>query len=184
MILTTTIQPDLDDTGVNQTSGDVRVDTRESGHFLKEKEEERGEIEFRQVNHDPYNLSYACLLIPRFSNHMLVGDIFSYLQIWMQQICISYDWQLDYIDVQPEYLQWVMSVPMTCSPARFIRIIKQFTSEQIFVEFPRFNRENISKEFWANGNLILVGKRPHPEPMIKEFIHITRRQQGISLWDQ
>jgi REP element-mobilizing transposase RayT len=144
---------------------------------------ERGsDVEFNEVTQDPYHLSYACLMLPRFSNHLLVGDIFSYLQVWMQQICISFNWRLDFLDVQPRYLQWVLTVPMTYPPARFVRLIRDFTSSQIFSEFPRFHKENISNDFWAAGELILVGSRPHPEPMIEEFINMTRRRQGLNFW--
>lgn len=134
---------------------------------------------FEPVSDHPYHLSYACLLIPRFISHNLVGDVVEYLYEWMQQICISYDWQLEYVDVQPEHMQWIINVPAAISPAHFIRVTREHTSNKIFEEFPRFKKQNLGKDFWAPGYLVIVGKQPHAPEMIKEFIRLTRQQQGF-----
>lgn len=138
------------------------------------------DFEFDQIINDPYWISYACLLIPRFSNHALSGDITTYLYQWMQRVCVSYDWKLDFIEVQPNYLHWVMDVKISESPAHFIRIIRKYTSSRIIEEFPRFKEDNLSNDFWASSNLILAGRTPHPKPLIDEFIRITRMRQGFT----
>lgn len=127
----------------------------------------------------PYDLSYACLLIPRFSSHYLIGDIAESLRGWMQQICISFAWRLEDISVRPEYMQWVLYVPAATPPSRCIRTIRDQTTRQIFEDFPHIRRENLSKDFWAPGYLVLVGPTPHPPEMINEYIRLTRQQQGI-----
>jgi REP element-mobilizing transposase RayT len=127
----------------------------------------------------PYDLSYACLLIPRFNTHSLVGDIADNLYRWLGQVCLSFAWKLEYTTVRPEYLQWIMSVPATTPPSSFMHTIRQHTSRQIFEDFPRLKRENLSKDFWAPGYLVLVGTLPHSPDMIREFIRLTRQQQGI-----
>ena len=40
----------------------------------------------------PSDLTYSCLLIPRFSDHYLTGDVTHDLVKWMKDICISYGW--------------------------------------------------------------------------------------------
>lgn len=126
-----------------------------------------------------YDLAYACLVIPRFASHILVGDLSIRLYDWLQQICLSYGWRLEYQNVQPDYLQWVFYIPPATPPAHFMRIVRKHTSSQIFEEFPRFQRENLSTDFWAPGYLAMLGNRPHPPEMIKGFIIMTRRQQGL-----
>jgi putative transposase len=136
-------------------------------------------VVWEQVSRQPYDLSYACLLIPRFNAHYLIGDIAESLREWMQQICLSYSWRLDNIFIRPEYMQWVLYVPAATSPSRCIRTIREHTSTKIFEDFPHIRRENLSKDFWAPGYLVLVGPTPHPREMINEFIRLTRQQQGI-----
>ena len=127
-----------------------------------------------------YNLDYACLLVPRFPHHHMTGDLLDRLGEWLGEICTAYGWRLEYIAVRPEYLQWIVNVPPASSPAHVMRIFRQLTSEKIFAEFPRFNRENPSGEFWAPGDLIMGGSQPPPAQLIKDFITQTRQRQGFT----
>jgi REP element-mobilizing transposase RayT len=124
-------------------------------------------------------LSFSCVLIPRFSDHYLVGDVVDWLAKWMKQVCISYGWRLDALAIRPGYMQWVMYVPMNSNPAQFMRIIRRYTSEQIFEDFPRFKQKNISEEFWAPGNIVLPGNQFQTLEQVNEFILQIRRHQGM-----
>ena len=136
-------------------------------------------VVLERVSRKPYDLSYSSLLIPRFSAHYLIGDIAESLRDWMHQICVSYAWRLEDIAIRPEYMQWVLYVPAATPPSRCIRTVREHTSRLIFEDFPHIRRENMSKDFWAPGYLVLVGPTPHPPEMIEEFIRLTRQQQGI-----
>ena len=124
-------------------------------------------------------LSYVCLLIPRFSDHYLIGDLTEDLVEWMKQVCISYGWRLDAISARPGYLQWVMIVPLNANPAQFIRVIRQQTSQKIFDDYPRFKKQNMSGQFWAPGNFVVAGTQLQTPETINSFILQTRRHQGI-----
>jgi REP element-mobilizing transposase RayT/CheY-like chemotaxis protein len=127
-----------------------------------------------------YNLTYACLLVPRFSSHYLTGDISDRLSEWLPQICIAFGWRLEYLAVRPEYMQWVTNVPPSTSPGYLMRIVRQQLSEKVFVEFPRLKKENPSGDFWAPGYLIMGGTQPHPPQLVKDYIKQTRTRQGYS----
>ncbi len=124
-------------------------------------------------------LAFSCVLIPRFSDHFLVGDIVDWLTKWMKQVCISYGWRLEALSIRPGYMQWVMHVPMNSNPAQFMRQIRRYTSEQIFEDFPRFKQMNVSGDFWAPGNFVLPGNQLQTPEQVNEFILQTRRHQGI-----
>jgi len=126
-----------------------------------------------------YNLTYACLLVPRFTSHYLTGDISDRLSEWLPQICVAFGWRLEYLAVRPEYVQWVVNVPPAASPGYLMRIMRQQTSEKIFVEFPRLKKENPSGDFWAPGYLIMGGTQPHPPQLVKDYIKQTRVRQGL-----
>ena len=127
-----------------------------------------------------YNLDYACLLVPRFPHHHLIGDMSDHLPDWMREICIAFGWRLEYLAVRPEYLLWNVNVPPVTSPAYLMRIMRQHISMKIFEEFTTFKKENPSGDFWAPGYLIMGGSHPPPVQIIKEFIAQTRQRQGIS----
>lgn len=128
-----------------------------------------------------YDLSYACLMIPRFSSHYMIGDIAEDLRVWIHQICVSFTWRLDYLTVHPDYIQWIVNVPPATPPSVCIRTIREHTSTKIFDDFPQFKQENFSRDFWAPGYFVLGGNRPHPREMINDYIRLTRQQQGIQL---
>ncbi|HEX2993797.1 MAG TPA: transposase [Anaerolineales bacterium] len=127
----------------------------------------------------PSELTFSCLLLPRFHDHYLTGDITDYLVEWMRQVCISYGWRLNAIAVRPGYLHWVMTVPLNANPAQFMRIIRRQTSEKIFEDFPRYKQKNVSGEFWAPGNFVVPGDQLQSPESINSFILQTRRHQGI-----
>ncbi|MDX1378337.1 MAG: IS200/IS605 family transposase, partial [Anaerolineales bacterium] len=139
-----------------------------------------GRVMLEPITAGLYNLTYACLLIPRFTSHYLTGDISDRLSEWLPDICIAFGWRLEYLAVRPEYVQWVLNVPPATSPGYLMRIMRQQTSEKIFNEFPRLTRENPSGDFWAPGYLIMGGTQPHPPALVKNYIKETRTRQGIT----
>lgn len=126
-----------------------------------------------------YHLTYACLLVPRFSSHYLTGDLSDHLSEWLPNICIAFGWRLEYLAVRPEYLQWVVNVQPNTSPGHLMRIMRQQTSDKIFGNFPRLKKENPSGDFWAPGYLIMGGSQPHPPQLVRDYIRQTRQRQGL-----
>ena len=139
-----------------------------------------GRVMLEPISPGLYNLTYACLLVPRFSSHYLTGDMSDRISEWLPQICIAFGWRLEYLAVRPEYVQWVLNVPPATSPGYLMRIMRQQTSEKIFIEFPRMKKENPSGDFWAPGYLIMGGTQPHPPQLVKDYIKQTRTRQGYS----
>jgi len=125
-----------------------------------------------------YHLTYACLLVPRFSAHYITGDLADQISEWLPNICIAFGWRLEYLSVRPEYLQWVANVQPHTSPGYLMRIMRQQTSEKIFSDFPRMKKENPSGDFWAPGYLIMGGTQPHPQQLVRDYIRQTRQRQG------
>ena len=138
-----------------------------------------GRISLEPVSAGLYNLSYACLLVPRFTSHYLTGDIADRLSEWLPNICVSFGWRLEYQAVRPEYLQWIVNVPPAASPGYLMRVMRQQTSDKVFTEFPHLRKENPSGDFWAPGYLIMGGTKPHPSQLVKDYIKQIRQRQGI-----
>lgn len=128
-----------------------------------------------------YALSYTFVVIPRFRTHHLIGDLARSLEPWVQDICISHAWRLEILTIRPEYMQLSVSVLPTTTPGAFINQICRHTSKQIFEDFPRFQRENVSREFWAPSFFFMQGIHPAIDAsMVEEFIVSTREKQGFS----
>lgn len=137
------------------------------------------DVIFETVQSDSYTLSYTCLLIPRFPGHQLKGDLADMLPDWLRTICVSFGWKMEFVTVEHDYLQWGMFVNASTSPALFMRVIRQELSREIMSNFGRISRENLSGDFWADGHLVVLGIRPHPQQMIHQYIRMIRKQQGF-----
>jgi REP element-mobilizing transposase RayT/DNA-binding response OmpR family regulator len=157
---------------------DPALETTQETHPQTTSESVR-KIVLEPVSAAVYNLDYACMLVPRFPQHHMTGDLLDQLGEWVPQICIAFAWRLEYISVRPDYLLWIVDVPPATSPSYLMRIFRQQTSGRIFNEFPRFKKENPSGDFWAPGYLIIGGSQPPPAQLIKDFIAQTRQRQGI-----
>ena len=138
-----------------------------------------GEVKVEPVSPSMYNLTYACVLIPRFPYHHLTGDVAKRLADWITHLCVAFGWRLEHLSVRPEYVQWLVNVPPNTSPGYLMRTIRQHTSRRMFIDFPPTEEDNPSGDFWAPGYLILGNPQPPPPALVQEFITNTRNRQGL-----
>jgi len=130
------------------------------------------------ISPNSYMISYAGVLVPRFKDHLLIGDLSHMVDGGMRNACISYGWVLRFIQVDPQYLHWVMSVSISDYPAKFMKLLRRYTSDKIMEDFPRIRSKNPSGDFWAPGYFVGPGEYPFPQHVIDVFITQVRRQQG------
>ena len=125
-----------------------------------------------------HNLAYTCVLVPRLPQHHLVGDLAIQLNQWINQASLIFGWRLEHLSIRPNYLNWVLAISPATSPGDMVGSLRQYTSQQLFAEFSRLERENPSGDFWAPGYLIINGKDSLPRQIVQEFIRQTRASQG------
>lgn len=168
---------------MDDSSNPVEVKTAQTFSLLQTGENQettpKEGVLLELIHPESYDLSYTCLLIPRFPAHQLKGDLANYLPQWLQQVCISFGWRLEFVTVDPNFLQWSISVLPATPPGRFMQQIRYDTSALILSNFGRIKQENLSNDFWAPGYLVVLGTRPHPKEMVEQYIRLTRRQQGL-----
>jgi DNA-binding NarL/FixJ family response regulator/REP element-mobilizing transposase RayT len=124
-------------------------------------------------------LNYTCVLLPRFPQHYLTGELADKLAQWVQQLSLAFGWRLEGISLRPEYLQWTVQVAPSVSPGNLVRIIRQRTSLHIFNVFEHYKQQNPSGDFWATGYLIVSGPQPPSAQLLRDYISQTRKRQGI-----
>lgn len=131
------------------------------------------------VVQNPYAMSYTCLLLSRFDSYSLTGDVAIRLQTCLQEICTSFGWNLEILNIEPAYLHWTIRVPPATSTAQIMKVVREQTSIKLFGDFPGLKHENQLDDLWAPGYLIFWGSQPHPIEIIQRFIRQTRQQQGL-----
>ena len=186
----TQVEETLPETRVEETLPETQVEELLTAHFaetrptpvrehdLDAQTAKLSEIELEPETPALHNLTYACVLIPRLPQHHLVGDLAIQLNQWVNQASLICGWRLGHLSIRPNYLHWVAVIPPATSPGYIVHNLRQFTSQQIFAEFSRLERENPSGDFWAPGYLIINGKDTLPQQLVHEFIGQTRASQG------
>lgn len=141
----------------------------------------RNSVLLEPVYPESYDLSYTCLLIPRQPAQELKGDLADFLPKHLQEICASYNWRIEFINVKPDYFQWGLRVIPSTQTGQFMQEIRLKTSGLILSAFESIRAENADGEFWAQGYLVVLGARPLPKEMIEQFIRMTRRQHKTKI---
>ena len=156
----------------------IRVDASET-LVVEDNLVPNEKIILEAVEQNPYAMSYTCLLLSRFDSYSLTGEVAICLQTCLQQICTSFGWNLEILNIEPTYLHWTIRVPPATSTAQIMKVVREQTSLKILADFPGLKHENQSDDFWAPGYLIFWGSQPHPIEIIQRFIRQTRQQQGL-----
>jgi len=128
-----------------------------------------------------YNLTYSCLLIPRFASPHHTSDREKKIEEYIKNIHISYGWRLEQLEIQPEYLRWASSFPPNITPSKHIEKIRKETSRLLFEDFPTLKRENLNGDYWAPGYLILGGKNSISNQLVLAFLKRNRQKYGVNL---
>lgn len=156
------------------------ADEEKVKHFYSwfKKVNSDGDVVLETIRPDSYNLSYTCLLIPNDPASPLKDEAAENLRTQLQQICIMHGWTLEFVKIDSDYLQWSLSVLSSVPAIQFMQLIREETSEMLLSLLPDETKEKLSNKFWAPGYLVVLGIRPHTEDMIRQYIRMTRRQQG------
>jgi hypothetical protein len=129
----------------------------------------------------PHNLSYSCLIIPRFPSHRLTKEKGDLLSDWLKKINISFGWRLEELEVQPEYVRWTTILPPSVAPTNYLDTIRRETSKRIFSYFPPFKEENPSGDYWAPGSLIIEGRNMISDQLALAFTKQNRQKYGLEI---
>jgi REP element-mobilizing transposase RayT/DNA-binding NarL/FixJ family response regulator len=127
---------------------------------------------------DGTDLQYSFVFVPRLPSHQLDGDLGDKLGEWLPQLCIAFAWRLESISIQPNFMQWTVSLPADTPVDSVAQTLDKYLSERVFEEFPKLRRDNPSGQFWAPTVLILNASSV-PAASITEFIQETRARQGL-----
>lgn len=145
----------------------------------KEPAQPDNNVHFEPFHKRAYDMSYACLLIPRDPEHLLTGRIAEFVEKAVRATCSAFGWSLAFSQVRPEYIQWVVNATVGTPPTKCVHTIREQTSKGILEKFKELRDGTQFQDFWAPGYLVLVSAEPHPQNIIDEFIKLTRQQQGL-----
>ncbi len=120
--------------------------------------------------------SYTCILLPRYPEVTLTGEIGEELQRWIPDFCATLGYTLESLNIEPRYLMWTVNLPPAVSPGHVVRIVRDQSSSHLADCIPELAGKG---NFWASAHLILRSRNAPETPLIEDFIIRTRRRQGF-----
>jgi CheY-like chemotaxis protein len=126
-----------------------------------------------------YSLPFSTVLLPRFPEHRLEGELADRLHDWVTRICLAWDWRAEEIDINPDYIRLIVSLSPNVAPAGAVSQLALDLSTRILEHFPALEQNLPSKRFWARKYMLSTGKIPDRE-QISAFVANTRSEQGLN----
>ncbi|NPV84539.1 MAG: hypothetical protein HPY45_00840 [Anaerolineae bacterium] len=125
------------------------------------------------------NLSYTCVLVPRFQETFIDQGLNNLLSTTVPKICMIFGWTLEKLEIKPNYMLWSVQVNPAVSPGNLIRVIRKRTSKNIFEAYPQLKLLNYTEDFWAPGYLVVSGIEKLNNDMLSDFIQQTYRRKNL-----
>jgi len=101
----------------------------------------------RYSSHSSYDLHYHMVFVTKYRNRVLTGRIEHETKKVMTEICAAKDWELEEINVMPDHVHLLLSIPPKVALSDVARILKSISAVHIFKTFPKLK----SQRFWGSG---------------------------------
>jgi REP element-mobilizing transposase RayT len=111
-------------------------------------------------------------LVPRLNEHFLLGELAQRLRMWLPKLCERYGWELDLLSIRPDYLKWTLGYFPECLIHDMLAVVRRWTSERIFRDFPTLQIDNAMQDFWSPGYLVDTQNREFPTQVL--IAHVAR----------
>jgi len=125
-------------------------------------------------------ISYTFILVPDLRYFRITPEINADLHDWLRQVSGIYAWKLKEIKARPDFLQWIVSVPFDISQGKIVRVVRQFTSEQVFKKYPDVKPGKSIQDFWSAGYLASKSREGFDQEMVDNFIKQVRERQSTT----
>ena len=129
------------------------------------------------VSQDQYALSYTIFIIPELPSFELTGELAETLPQWLSEVCEKKGWNLEFVTVKPNYLQWALTVSTSVVASQMVIQVRTELSKQILDTLGETMDLKDSTDFWAHGYLLLHGLHQEISGIIDQYIRLIRDQQ-------
>ena len=164
------------DDGGNKRQQSTQTNSESVDEFNDSSEDVLLEV----VNQDRYSLSYTIFIIPQLSSFEVTGELIEALPKWLDEIFTKNGWKLEFVMVNPQYLQWALTVSTTVVASQVVIQVRNELSKLILATIDEPIDLKDSTDIWAHGYLLLHGIHQDPSGIIEQYIRLIREQQQKS----
>jgi putative transposase len=104
-------------------------------------------LKIEHSNHAAWALEYHIVWCTKYRHPVLVGAIADECVRIVGETCREYDWRVVELNVQPDHVHLIVSVPPTVALTDVSRTIKSLSAVRLFSCFPALKKN----KFWGTG---------------------------------
>ncbi len=133
-------------------------------------------LHLRRAPHGLYDLSYSFLLLPCLPQTRLTGDLEAQLAKHLWTLTDAYEWQLQFIQIEPDHVEISLRCPPADAPEMIIQILRRETSAKLLADNPHLAPSHAQRPgaFWASGYYVVAPGRCLASEEISAFIQYQR----------
>jgi len=131
---------------------------------------------YRKLTHVVYKCDYHIVFTPKYRFRILTGDIATFIEQDIRQICSWKEVEIDEMSVQTDHIHMVVSIPPRLSISDFMGILKGKTAIRMFKSYPKLKQKPYwGNHFWARGYFVnTVGIN---EEMIRRYVQYQEEEE-------
>ena len=112
-------------------------------------------IKYRKLSHSIYHCVYHIVWTPKYRLRILRDLIADFVEDQIRTICEWKEVEIEELNVQPDHIHIVCSIPPKLSVSDFMGIVKGKVAIKVFKSFPSLKKKPYwGNHFWARGYFV------------------------------
>lgn len=133
----------------------------------------------KRTSHAVYDTKYHLVWAPKYRKRILTDDILQRLKEIFLEIALSYNIEIDTMEIAEDHVHLFVSFPPRFSIAKVVSLFKSHSASVIFREFPEVKLQLWGGEFWEDGYFArTVGDKVTAETIRKYIQYHQNREKS------
>jgi len=135
-----------------------------------------GKGKYRKLTHVVYQCTYHVVFVPKYRFRILTGALKELVEHDIRVLCQWRDVEVLELNVQPDHVHLVCSIPPKLSVSAFMGFLKGKLAIKLFKSYPRLKQKPYwGNHFWARGYFVnTVGL---DEELIRRYVKYQEDQE-------
>jgi len=116
---------------------------------------------------------------------VLTKDVEERLKEIIKEMATFYGWRIEELEGDKDHIHLFLSAPPRYSPSKIVNLIKPWTRNKMFKEFPKLKQYLWGSSFWSDGYFVSTVNDSTTANQIKKYIKQQKDyQKQLSLWNK
>ncbi|MBM3241153.1 IS200/IS605 family transposase [Candidatus Poribacteria bacterium] len=123
-----------------------------------------------------YNLKYEVAWCVKWRRNLLKPPIDRTMKTILRRICRERDYRIEQLQVVPDYIHFLISVPPRVAPAEVVKHLKGVSARKLLDEYPELRKKLTQGRLWTSTYYIAtVGT--DSEDAVQRYVESQRKKR-------